>query len=61
MRELLLALAIVLAAAMIAAGFRYTPILAGSDSEGVLDRWTGAVSYPWPQPCSEMSEEGARL
>ena len=61
MRELLLAVAIVLAAVIIASAFRYTPILAGEDVEGVLDRWTGAVTYPWPGGCPSSEEGGARL
>jgi hypothetical protein len=62
MRELLLAVAIVLAAVIVAAGFRYTPILAGENAEGVLDRWTGAVTYPWPEGCEQpRGESGARL
>ncbi len=60
MRELVVAIAIVLAAAIIAAAFRYTPILAGPDAEGVLDRWTGTVTYPWPEECEEPAE-GSRL
>ncbi|MBI1818356.1 MAG: hypothetical protein HYR72_25525 [Deltaproteobacteria bacterium] len=59
MRELLLAVAIVAAAAIVAASFRYTPILAGENVEGVLDRWTGAVTYPWPDSCEESRDDGA--
>ena len=60
MRELLLAIAIVAAAAIVACSFRYTTILAGEDAEGVLDRWTGSVTYPWPGSC-EPGETGRRL
>ena len=60
MRELLLALAIVAAAAIVACSFRYTTILAGDDTEGVLDRWTGSVNYPWPDN-GDTGDTGRRL
>jgi len=60
MRELFIALAIVVAAAIVACSFRYTPILAGDDTEGVLDRWTGSVTYPWSDSC-EPGDTGRRL
>ncbi|HUI26885.1 MAG TPA: hypothetical protein VL403_12445 [Candidatus Kryptonia bacterium] len=60
MRELLLALAIIAAAAIVACSFRYTTILAGDDTEGVLDRWTGSVNYPWPDS-GEPGDTGRRL
>lgn len=61
MREFLLAIAIIIAAVIVACSMRYTTILAGDDSEGVLDRWTGTVTYPWPDGCKPGDTGGQRL
>jgi hypothetical protein len=61
MREFFLAFAIIVAAMIVACSFRYTTILAGEDAEGVLDRWTGSVTYPWPESCETGDTGGRRL